>query len=574
MAKYTIEKIVAKTGQEVYRVNNYYLHSKYDPISEAGRLVEKEYKINCIHILFGYGNGYILDALLDKVKNESIIIIDPLLDDGTLQVFARHMQLKNVYYWSEHHNNTLGFVISKLANGLNLKIHVFASSNYNQIFKQEYKEILLYIRDFQNRMQVNYNTEVQFSNEWQQNFTKNVLQIAKDNTLLSLENKFDLPVVLAASGPSLTKQLPLLKEVEQNVLIIAAGSTINALLDANIEPDFVISIDGGKWNYEHFKNLSLQNARLIYAPYNHPGVRKSFKKQAFIFSQIGHESMGGYLYEHMGINLPIIAGGGTVAHYGVTVAGLLNSGPIAMIGQDLAYTNNQTHAQGNKFINTVQDLKELGKDLFEVDGYNGEPVQTSREFLSMKMVFEEIAQFHKPSVPLFNCTEGGVSLRGYEQLPFKSFIEQYVDTKTYKDLSTIETIKPFKTSDGIIAIYKNEVKIINDLQRSINKGLEKLNKIQHNIYFDEKTLIVLDEIEKKIEEKTKMIQIHFLIAPITYEVANQFLPKEFETQEETYKRSWNQTNTLYKRLLEALEKSKKNLQGVIDTVENNNQELL
>ncbi|MDN4492201.1 motility associated factor glycosyltransferase family protein [Ureibacillus aquaedulcis] len=574
MNEYIIKTEIAKSGDETLKINNFYVHSKYNPIVESERIAAKDYSINCTHILFGYGKGYIVDSLLKKIKNESIIIVDPLIEIGKIHIEQRHKRILNIYYWSENSVNTLGYLISSISEGKSLKIKISITPNYNKLFENEYRDLLIYLRDFQNKTQINYNTEVLFAEQWQSNFSKNVPLIAKDESLSVLHNKFDLPVILAAGGPSLTKQIPLLKKIQEHVIIIASGSTINSLLAEDLEPDFIISIDGGEPNYNHFKDLHFEKAKLIYAPYNHPGVRKSFSKKCYVFTQVHQEEMGKYLLSNIGINLPILAGGGTVAHYGVTVARLLNSGPIAMIGQDLAYTNNQTHAEGNKHGQKVENLSELNKELIQVDGYDGGKVGTSRDFLSMKMVFEEIIRFYKPLVPIFNCTEGGVRLKGYEQVTFQEFINTYVDTSKFKNLEKIEDNQTFYKKDSeIVEFYESELELIRVLENQIIKGINALNKNKNNVLFDNNTLKLLDKIENELNEKSKKIQIHFLIAPITIEVSNCYLEKPNETRKESFQRVWNQSYTLYKRLLEAFDKAKYNLKVVIEDIKSRSEKI-
>lgn len=53
----------------------------------------------------------------------------------------------------------------------------------------------------------------------------------------------DVPVVLVASGPSLMDQLDWLKENQVNLNIVAAGSSLGALIKANIRPDVVVFLE-------------------------------------------------------------------------------------------------------------------------------------------------------------------------------------------------------------------------------------------------------------------------------------------------------------------------------------------
>lgn len=566
MQEFIVEEVNSRQSQPTLKVNEFFVHSKYNPIIEAERIATTYYENHHTHIIFGYGLGYIVDALLPKVHDGKIIIIDPLIEKGILNISSRHANVEQIIYWDNKQVNTLAYIVSSIAKGLDLKIKIICAPNYDKLFMQEYYEILKYISEYQNKTIVNQNTVILFSEQWQKNLAQNLLPIVRDETLSALHNKFDLPIVVASGGPSLTKQLGLLKQIQDHVIIIAAGSTINSLLAANIEPDFVVSIDGGEPNYNHFKDLRLKKARLIYSVFNHPGIRDSFKKRAFVFAETSQLPITKYLYKKFNIDIPLITGGGTVAHFAVNIAQMLNSGPIALIGQDLAYTNNLTHASNNKH---TQNIDSTNTNLVWADGYDGEKVLTSRVFMSMKVTFEEMMKFSTPSIPIYNCTEGGIKLKGYEQLPFKKFAERFINKQQLKDLSMIDGKRYSRKSEKeIIAILEEETKILNKLEGILSDALHFLASNHSKTSFNQKVLKKLDKIDRQIETLTKDIQIHFLVNPIVIEIGNCFLEKPNETPEEAYQRVYNQTHTLYTRLLEAIEKSKLNIRQIISLLEN------
>ncbi|EON70434.1 motility associated factor glycosyltransferase family protein [Lysinibacillus sphaericus] len=566
MQEFIVEQVNSRQAQPGLKVNEFFIHSKYNPIIEAERIATTYYENHHTHIIFGYGLGYIVDALLPKVHDGKIIIIDPLIEKGILNINSRHENVEQIIYWDNKQVNTLAYIVSSIAKGLDLKIKIICAPNYDKLFMQEYYEILKYISEFQNKTIVNQNTVIFFSEQWQNNLAQNLLPIVQDETLSVLHNKLNLPIVVASGGPSLTKQLGLLKQIQEYVIIIAAGSTINSLLAAQIEPDFVVSIDGGEPNYNHFKELKLEKARLIYSVFNHPGIRNAFEKRAFVFAETSQLPIKKYLYDKFDIDTPLITGGGTVAHFSLSIAQLLNSGPIALIGQDLAYTNNLTHASNNKH---TQNIDNSNANVVWADGYDGEKVLSSRVFMSMKVTFEEMMRFNKPAVPLYNCTEGGIKLKGYDQIPFKEFVERYINMQQLKDLSEIDGEKYSRKSDGeIIDILEEEIKILNKLDRILSDALHLLANNHSKTSFNPKTLKKLDKIDKQIETLTKDVQMHFLVNPIVIEVGNCFLEKPNETPEETYQRIYNQTHTLYTRLLEAIGKSKLNVRQTIALLEN------
>lgn len=563
-----IEHLTSKKNIPTLTVNNYFLHSKYDPMVEAERIAHSNYSMHHTIILFGYGLGYIVDELLKKIENEHIVIIDPLIEAGLIEIAERHTKEKKVMYWEESHTNTLGFTIASLSDGLELKLKTICSPNYDSLFQKEYYELLRYIRDFQNKTQINNNTVTYFAEQWQRNLAYNLTSIVQDNSLSVLHNKFNVPVVIASGGPSLTKQLPLLKKMEKHVIIIAAGSTINSLLAANIEPDFVVSIDGGEPNYQHFKHLTCENTRLIYSTFNHHGIRKSFKKKGYVFAAMKQATIVKYLHDKFDMEIPMILGGGTVAHFSYSIAHLLNSGPIAILGQDLAYTNNQTHAQNNKHTQKVEQLEELNVDLIKVEGYYGEEVLTSKSFNSMKMTFEEIMKFHIPEVPVYNCTEGGIKINGLPQMAFKEFVNEYVDVKKIKDLSILdEDSAVTKTNEEIAKVLKEEQETLEELKKSLEEAVSALEKNNSKTQFKPQTLKKLNRLDKKIEHLSKDVQVHFLVSPITLEIEMKFLEQPNETPEEKYNRVFKQSETLYKKLLHAFDTSKVLASEVMEKLE-------
>ena len=565
LSNYVIKQVESKKPQFALKINEFFIHSKYDPIKEAARIINTNYKKHQIHILFGYGLGYLADAFLQLQVKEKMIIIDPLIESGLLELDSRHSSPEQIIYWDKTKINSLAYTISTIANGLDSKINIICTPNYDKLFINEYYDLLKYIREFQNKTLVNRNTVVFFAEQWQKNFSKNLLEIVKDETLSDLHNKFNYPVIVASGGPSLTKQLPLLKEIQEHVIIIAAGSTINSLLAAEIEPDFVVSIDGGEPNYNHFKELNLKKARLIYAIFNHPGIRNTFDKRAFVFAETSQLPITKYLYRNFDVDLPLVTGGGTVAHFSLSIAQLFGAKAIAMIGQDLAYTNNLTHAANNKYAKSVD---KTNTELIEVECYYGGKILTSRSLLSMKVTFEEMAKFNLSNIPIYNCTEGGLKLAGYEQTAFQDFIKQYVDFKWYKDLSEIDKERDCKKSDvEIIEILQKEIKVLVDLEVILTDALYLLTKNKSRTHFDLKVLKRLNKIDKQIEELSKDIQIHFLVSPIVMSIRDSYLEQENETEEEKYNRVYKQTHTLYSSLRGVMEKSKENLREVIEVIE-------
>ena len=80
---------------------------------------------------------------------------------------------------------------------------------------------------------------------------KNMTMLRHWHRLEALRGSFkNKPAVLVAAGPSLDQSLPLLKEVQDNCVIIAVDSAVTPLTNAGIMPDFVTTLDCQEVNFE------------------------------------------------------------------------------------------------------------------------------------------------------------------------------------------------------------------------------------------------------------------------------------------------------------------------------------
>lgn len=557
MKPVNFNKVLTTCGQEIARVNGLLLHSKYNPIQEAEKNAQSNYEPHCLHVVFGYGNGYLIDALVKEFKfNENILVVDPLIDLGYLE-FKNHEKIEHLYYWSPNSINTLAFTLGQIAPVRDTKIKVIVSNHYNNIFPTELKSLLEGLKESQTRSLVNKNTLIIFGETWQRNFVGNLKNLIEDEPIQKLKKYYSCPVVMVSGGPSLTKQLSQLKLIRDNIIIVCAGSTINSLLAVDIEPDYVLSIDGGEPNYNHFKALKLDYADLVYTPTSHYQIRKCFSRRAFTLNVSDRKNVEEYLKEKFNYPLQSLIGGGTVAHYALSFSKYITSGPIAMIGQDLAFTNNQSHALNNKNFESMDDLT----NTLEVDGYNGDKVKTSGAFFAMIKSFEEMNKFYPHENKLFNCTEGGAKLKGYEEISFKDFCTDYVEKIKVERFNLNQ--KNLQSNERLKKVWNDELRVYSKLEKIINDALNELGLIKGTMLFSNQTITLLDKIDKQILFYLKEIQMDFILTPLALEVEEMFLEKLNETEQEKFNRVFKQSETLYDKLIELVIRCKKIVEKAI-----------
>lgn len=547
--KFKIETILTKSGLTSLKVNDFLLHSKYDPIKEAEQIVNNNYKPGYTHILIGNGLGYVSNLLASKLTNEEeLIIIEPLELNETIDTPKNCIFLKDINLDSFEELLPTLFPFFK-------KVHIFCSPNYDKLFPDYVKAIITTVKQRIQLNKVNEDTIRLFSEEWQKNYIFNLKHTLRDESIKALKGVYEKPVVIASGGPSLTKQLPAIKKVRDDILIIASGSTINSLLKNDIVPDFVVSIDGGEINYNHFKGEVFSSTKLIYSLFHHHKIRETFLNVAYYFLPLGGESVNNHINKITGEEIPILVGGGSVATYALSVATYLSNGPIALIGQDLAYTDNKTHAENNKHYSIVDEEYKMKRGMFLTKGYYDDQVLTDNVFYSMKETFEKMIHLLSDTRKVFNCTEGGIFIKGYDQIPFQEFCSTYIKKGNIREIEEFETNISKNESIDLLHVLEKEIEVYLKIKKTLRESLNVLHKNKSNNSFSMKTINKLDENDEKLKILVNSVAMSRILEPITIDTLKNFTPKVNETKNEKYKRVFDQNNMLLNRLLEACNKS-------------------
>lgn len=528
----------AKSGVLTMKMNDFYIHSKYDPIKEAEKFIDKNYKVGKTIILYGYGLGYIVESFkVARKLQEKIIVIDPF---QKIEKKNEH----NIYYLDSERNTELTNHLNAILNDNDTgNIEIICSPNYRNIDEKKYAEIYEMISNVLKSKIINFNTIQSMAWPWYENFLDNMKYTFYDETITSLFNRYTCPVIVVAGGPSLTKQLPLLKSIKGKCIILCAGSTIQTLLKHHIEPDYIVNIDGGQKNLLHFEPLQNSTINYIYGLQSTKGIRENFKGNSFYFSPISDPLSNTFIKNYMP-SIRKIEGGVSVASYTLAIASYISSGPIALIGQDLAYTNNSSHADGN----VQQEQKKYVEDHFykKVIGYFDDEVFSDATLISMKDNIEQvILGINNRKGDCYNCTEGGAKINYISQLSFAKFIEQFINDE-------VEIIKIKETKKTLFSKYKN---FLEKSMQSLNKrklALKKcINSIEQKTQTNQMLQVELNKCKKLIEE----LNLLGVVNLIEINMNKQFKPMIHESIEEQLHIANKKNEYMFKELLIIFEKT-------------------
>lgn len=537
---YRVEHIAHKEELSTLRVNGYLLHSKYNPVAEAKRVMLKEFKNGYVHILFGYGQGYLVNAFKEIANEEKLIIIDPLKE--VLKINSEDV------YSMEEFNEFKKEVYESLIN-YEKRITVICSMNYEKIVSDEYKEVLEFIRNTQRYNQVQENTFKFGSMSWQENKIKSLVLLSTTPTLATFNRLNDKPIVIASGGPSLTKQLVTLNKYKGNLIIIAAGSAINSLLASGITPDFVVSIDGTEYNYHHFKNIKEQKTTLLYSFTSNYNIQQNWSGNKYTFLPIDDGILQQSIKKKFNVDIPLIDGGGSVANFALAIAHYMSSGSIALIGQDLAYTDFQTHAVGNKYKKEISQSFLEERQATKILGYYGDEVWTDYGFKSMIKNFNELSISLGHETCIYNCTEGGAKINEFVQIPFEQYCLKYANEK--KVLPTIKTCSLVEW-ELIKQDLMNQIQIYQKLIHLLQFAILEMKKDYYRKFFSKQTIQSLAEVDKELKEKLELTMFSDIATPLIMEIMKDFKPLPNETKEQKFERIYQQNMVLYKKMVNAI----------------------
>ncbi|EAH5278515.1 DUF115 domain-containing protein, partial [Campylobacter coli] len=249
--------------------------------------------------------------------------------------------------------------------------------------------------------------------------------------LLSKRKGISDTAIIVSTGPSLTKQLPLLKKYASKATIFCADSSYPILAKHGIKPDYVLSLERIPLTSEFFNNDFGEFDKdivFVCAGVVHPKTIEYLKNKTFIITQ----KILAFPYYINLKNFCYAAVGFSVAHMAYEFATHLSHKNIIFIGQDLAYAEN-----GNSHPDDYQNSANYESQMYEhilTEAYGGKKEIKTHEFwIFFKQILE--AMIIKYHITTYNCTEGGARIKGAIEKPFLWACEKLL----YKDLN-----KPFE----------------------------------------------------------------------------------------------------------------------------------
>lgn len=347
--------------------------------------------------------------------------------------------------------------------------------------KQYYKRIFLTIKKSVRQVLLSEGNDPLDSFFGLENLLKNIRNVVSNPGINRLFGKFKgRPGVIVAAGPSLNKNLHLLKGIRDKALIISCDSSFMPIMNKGIQPHMVTSLERTP-HVEHFFS-DIQNFDGVYfiaLPMLAPEVLDVFKGKKFIADR-GFSHFD-WLEEEKGS----VRVGISVSNLAFRIMVELRCNPIILIGQDLAYAEDgDTHVKGNPFGSRDDIIIE--SPIIELEGNDGTLVKSEKLWEIMKYTYETDIKAYKGKC--INATEGGAKILGAEVMPFKQAITSYCT----------EEFKPHLILDDAYSKFKGSVNLKEKLERIQEKAKKSPKILEDSIKQFEDALLMANRAEKQI----------------------------------------------------------------------------
>ncbi|EAL8927104.1 DUF115 domain-containing protein, partial [Campylobacter jejuni] len=322
-----------------------------------------------------------------------------------------------------------------------------------------------------------------------QNIPSMLESIPFQRILSERKNKFENAIVVSA-GPSLAKQLPLLKAYQDKAVIFCADGALSMLEKEGIVPDYVTNLDFTDLAMKFFQNKeNLKQSIIALECATHPNVARSLKAENCMIILRNKA-----LYQRFNLSdFGYIDTGTHVSHFSYTLALALGFKNIIMIGQDLAFDEKgNSHSQGFSYGEQFSGEKTV--PTLKTQAYAGKgEVLTHITWNDYRIKLEYLFACNDQKAKFYNATEGGARINFTEELSFKECCEKLL-TKEKPQFELPKSLTKNR-SDKLLVKFKEKIqKDQENAKRFLDDALA-LKQILENI-LSKDFLLPLEFLEK------------------------------------------------------------------------------
>ncbi|MCP4217900.1 MAG: motility associated factor glycosyltransferase family protein [bacterium] len=509
-----------------YRFNNqdYFIHSKFNPDAEANKMIQKV-NLDADHIVvLGLGCGYHLHKLIKAKKSKCrVLLVEPELEIlkhsfkacDWESLFSR----QDFFFLFGKDLNTLSDTLQAFINVATFnKLEILELASEVRFFKEFFDKVKSTIDNEIKSLLYDFKTRLAEDSVVPKNILKNIDGILHSRPVKSLKDRFaGKPGFIVSAGPSLDKNILLLKKIRDRAIIMCVDTALKPLLKRGIHPHFIVTADPSYKNYLHLLGTEdLIKYFLISDTGISSRVYSDFRKHIFSVS------LGKPLFKMIEQNIGEVGeidAWGSVISLALNFAIYIGLDTISFLGQDFAFTDTRNHCRWTSWEDTwrerskelnqlqrreKQSITGIAKMIEPLDIYGNKTLTSDRLMMYKNYLAKAFASF--PGKRFFNASEGGI-LTEIEARGLQHILEEFVfpgEAIQLDQLFDIPTIYNSQNQKQLVTFFKAKAGFFRKYKKKLTDIIGKLKQTAHqNI---KSTALLLQEAEKVKDQLYSNIQ--------------------------------------------------------------------
>lgn len=471
-----IKSVLTKDNSKSLYINvegkNYRFNSIYSPTNEARIWASQfEFKnLQCLLSLFGLGNGEFARGLLNIIReNDKLVIYEP-----SMKIFYHVINNYDITDILSHPRVSLsveGINDFEFHNSLQTILNIDNISNqimcthpfYDKLFPESGIKFYKELKDCYINAKTNINTEIAFGKRFIDNILHNIRYLPNSISFNELKEILpkNVPVMVIAAGPSVANQIEDIRRAKRKAIIFAVDRILELLLDNDIIPDFVVTLDAMK-PVKYFSERTDVTIPLLCFMQSNKDIMDRHKGKKII---VNCSEFLEPIYTNVNKIPPKILSSASVATLACLICVEMGYKDIILVGQDLAYDGEKSHSGKEEEINNTN------RDVI-LEDIDGNSIRSRYDWKAFKIWYEDLIVL-RPSLNIIDAKTKGAKINGAIVMPLTQAVDNYCKKEFGYSVLTQIDINTFD-KEGIISIKNYLYKNCSNIDKIIKKAKKSI----------------------------------------------------------------------------------------------------
>ena len=450
------------------------------------------------------GTEVLLDVNLPLTWSweEDLVLLSGDLPDQVVHALIERGQKKVIFLKSGRNTDRIKYISapSEAYDSLNAwstdhierSIYI-ASSPTDSPPKPLIEEISQITQDFR----IAQNTRSHFARTWVIQQLESLNFVIKSHSISALETEIKgKHCIVVSPGPSLEKNIELLKNRDTSQLLIAVAQAAPALAKHSIDADFIAVMDPVNYSWVLDHTDCSKSKGLIIGDACHTAFFEKKFPSVYAF----HNVKASFGVDKI-LGSEMLLPGGSISVGAAVLALMFEASHLTLVGQDLAISEGRYYGFHDEGVGLNADC------MISVPGYYGNQVATKPDYASFIREFERLALLYGTKTKLNNSTEGGAFIDGFDHIPLADALRMLGEQNTAFTPETISNDEIYQRSGALAKGLKAERDVLTETYKIAVECSRLIKKIASP---SDPKMKVLKRKEKKLSfstDKSSTLQI-------------------------------------------------------------------